>query len=636
MDWNSATTKKHIKEAEAVGLTLIGEGKNANYRAYRFNDCKHEQEIVIAHVRIKSFRCKTCIEENFKDEATTKGLVLISRGKDYRYRIYRFNDCGHEQEIATINVHRHSFQCKKCIETNEEEEAKNVDLTLISRGKNKNYRIYRFNECGHEQELQPSSVRKNSIRCAKCLKKKFENEAKAVNLTIIGSGKSSTHRTYRFNECGHEQEITTGCVRANRFRCKSCLQKKFDDEAKTVGLTLIGAGKNTDYRTYRFKDCGHEHEIRADSVRRNEFRCNQCFQIQLETEAKDVGLTLIGKVRNKDYRTYRFNKCKHEQEITISHVRINSFWCNQCVQIKHEKEAKAVGLTLIGDGRNYSYRTYRLNDCKHEQEIAVVMVRRNSFRCEQCLQIKFEEEAKAVGLTLIGEGRNADYRTYSFNDCGHEEEKTIQSVRLKRAKCIQCFKLKLQNEAKDVGLTLIGKGKNRNYRTYRFNECKHEQEIVISHVRRNEFKCSQCHQLILEKEAKKVGLILIGLGRQHAWRTYRFIECEHEQEIQKSNVRNDNFVCNACEETSWSLPSKVYLLEIKIGSFKWLKLGYAKTIKTRIYRYRLPESVKVKRLKVIDFDTGREAYDFESSLHTKYKRKKLPVKKMKEKSDKEY
>ena len=45
MDWNSATTKKHIKEAKALGLTLIGEGRNKIYRTYRFNDCKHEKEI---------------------------------------------------------------------------------------------------------------------------------------------------------------------------------------------------------------------------------------------------------------------------------------------------------------------------------------------------------------------------------------------------------------------------------------------------------------------------------------------------------------------------------------------------------------------------------------------------------------
>ena len=61
-----------------------------------------------------------------------------------------------------------------------------------------------------------------------------------------------------------------------------------------------------------------------------------------------------------------------------------------------------------------------------------------------------------------------------------------------------------------------------------------------------------------------------------------------------------------------------------------MKLGYAKTVKTRIKHYGLPEDTKVKRLKVIDFKTGRQAHKFESSIHNRYKRKKLPMKKMKD------
>ena len=132
------------------------------------------------------------------------------------------------------------------------------------------------------------------------------------------------------------------------------------------------------------------------------------------------------------------------------------------------------------------------------------------------------------------------------------------------------------------------------------------------------------------KEAEAVGLTLIGKGKNALYRTYRFNKCKHEQEISIGNVRKNNFICNTCEETSRDLPSKVYLLKIQSGSFIWLKLGYAKTVKTRIKQYGLPEDAKAKRLKVIDFDTGREAHRYESSLHKKYIRKRLPIKKMKE------
>ena len=302
---------------------------------------------------------------------------------------------------------------------------------------------------------------------------------------------------------------------------------------------------------------------------------------------------------------------------------------NSATTKKHIKEAAAVGLTLIGVGRNKACRTFRFNKCGHEEQIDLSGVRRDCFRCGQCFQIKLKKEAKDVGLTLIGEGRNKIYRTYRFNDCKHEKEIEPKKVRNNQFRCNQCLQIKLKKEAKDIGLTLIGEGSKAGYKTYRFNECRHEQEIKTSHVRNNQFRCNQCLQIKLKKEAKDVGLTLIGEGSKARYKTYRFNECRHEQEIRADGVRNNNFLCNICEETSRDLPSKVYLLKIQSGSFIWLKLGYAKQISFRIKRYKLPEDAKVRRLKVIDFDTGREAHRYESSLHKKYIRKRLPIKKMK-------
>jgi len=99
-------------------------------------------------------------------------------------------------------------------------------------------------------------------------------------------------------------------------------------------------------------------------------------------------------------------------------------------------------------------------------------------------------------------------------------------------------------------------------------------------------------------------------------------------------VRNGYFTCNTCEETARDLPSKVYLLKITVDtvirSVTWLKLGYAKSVSTRIKRNGLPSDAVIERLKVMDFETGRKAHRFEASLHTKYLRKRLPIKKMKE------
>jgi len=126
---------------------------------------------------------------------------------------------------------------------------------------------------------------------------------------------------------------------------------------------------------------------------------------------------------------------------------------------------------------------------------------------------------------------------------------------------------KLQVEATRIGLTLIGPGKDKSYRTYRFNECGHEQEIGTGSVRKRQFKCRQCLTKTLEDEARAADLTLLGPGKNRAVRTYRFNECGHEQQIHTGAVRQCyGFVCNSCEETSRALPSNMYLLKIKVGA----------------------------------------------------------------------
>lgn len=125
--------------------------------------------------------------------------------------------------------------------------------------------------------------------------------------------------------------------------------EKHDQEAAERGLTLLGAGKNYKCRLYRFDKCGHEQDIRIDSVRSNNFRCNQCQQDKHDQEAAKRGLTIVGKGKNRYFRLYRFNGCGHEQEIAVSSVRINSFGCINCCGTHWTKESGLYAL-LISDG----------------------------------------------------------------------------------------------------------------------------------------------------------------------------------------------------------------------------------------------------------------------------------------------
>jgi hypothetical protein len=88
-------------------------------------------------------------------------------------------------------------------------------------------------------------------------------------------------------------------------------------------------------------------------------------------------------------------------------------------------------------------------------------------------------------------------------------------------------------------------------------------------------------------------------------------------------MRFGSFLCHTCEDYFYTLPSNAYLLHIKVGPDEWLKLGYARNVDFRISKYGLPSEAEVSALVTKPFDTGKEAQEFERSLHKRYKRKRL-------------
>ena len=405
-------------------------------------------------------------------------------------------------------------------------------------------------------------------------------------------------------------------------------QNKHKAEAKSVGLTLLGPGRTSRYRTYLFNECEHKGEFSLQLVRRGSVRCGICQKQKLRVEATAAGLTVVGPGKNKDYRTYRFNKCQHELEIHTGSVRKGHFRCKKCFHEKLKSEADAADLALLGPGKTVHYRTYRFNECRHEQEIETAGVRKGVFRCRQCINEKLEAESIAAGLTLISPGKNALYRTYRFNECKHEREFTVDQVRKGEVRCGICQKRKLRVEATAAGLTVVGPGKTRHHRTYLFDECGHEQEVETGQVRAGEVRCGICQEQKLRVEAAAAGLAVVGPGKDARYRTYRFNQCRHKQEIQVGAVRSGHFICNMCEETARDLPSNVYLVKIKTSSFEWLKFGYAGNVDERVKQYGLPADAEVTTVIVRPFDTGREAHEFEKSIHGIYANRGLPPEQM--------
>lgn len=77
---------------------------------------------------------------------------------------------------------------------------------------------------------------------------KLTKEAEKAGVELLGSARNANYRLYRIKGCDHEQEIATSLVRNGSFRCRQCLDDKLVSEADRAGLQLLGAGQRKAYR----------------------------------------------------------------------------------------------------------------------------------------------------------------------------------------------------------------------------------------------------------------------------------------------------------------------------------------------------------------------------------------------------
>ena len=260
----------------------------------------------------------------------------------------------------------------------------------------------------------------------------------------------------------------------------------------------------------------------------------------------------------------------------------------------------------------------------------VTNVRNTNINCKTCEIENYKKEAKKKNLTFLGKGRNNDYKRYSFDDCGHVRDIRPSLLKESTPICFTCLESSRLSDAKALQLTIIGKSSDGDtYKTrYKFIECGHQENIYRSSVKNGYARCSKCYEDKFLTEADEAGLILIGLGKNGNYRTYKFKRCEHEQQIQLIHVRNKNFVCNICTETSRDLPSNIYALKIRVEDKSWIKIGYAKNVQARINWYGLPSSAEIDIVKTIAFESGKTAHHIEESLKAKTFHSRLDPEKM--------
>lgn len=401
--------------------------------------------------------------------------------------------------------------------------------------------------------------------------------------------------------------------------------KKF---ARQNELIIIGRSSQKGSFSVVIKSCRHQKTLRTERVRSGKFVCDPCKEQRFKDEANAAGFQLVDSTENPNYRIYKCLTCEAESSLVISHVRKQSVICQFCLDTKLAAEASNHGLEVIEKLNDNRYRLYKFCSCKHEQIIAVANVRSGAFECKTCEKIEHEREASAAGLHLIGVSPRKGYRIYRFTECSHEQEIQLTNVRRNVFHCITCHDTKLIEEALSKNLTLIAKSVQRDRNLYRFNQCNHTQLLPASAVRANRFRCGTCLEETFQNDATNVGLELLGEGKTSAYRSYRFKDCGHVQQIRWDSVRLNTFLCEQCNETSRTQPSVIYLLKLKYENFSWLKLGYSKSLDLRIKKFSLPSKTKIIEVNKAVFSTGALAHGHEAALHHKYRLFKIDPGKM--------
>ena len=207
---------------------------------------------------------------------------------------------------------------------------------------------------------------------------------------------------------------------------------------------------------------------------------------------------------------------------------------------KHIKEAALNGLSILGYGKNSSYLIYKIKECGHTQEFQITHVRKNNFKCNICFYNKLKEDAEKAGLILLNRTSKSPKRFYQFSNCKHIQEISISHVRDKRSgiACHTCLEKKNREIATKNNLEIVGVSDKPNYRLFKFKDCKHTKEMSIKNVQLGNFECTDCILERYKKYAKKKNISILEKGRNYRYFECKFNNCGHHAEIHKSSLRN--------------------------------------------------------------------------------------------------
>ena len=229
------------------------------------------------------------------------------------------------------------------------------------------------------------------------------------------------------------------------------------------------------------------------------------------------------------------------------------------VELREELQ-KGTTFIIIGDplGHFEGMTRYLLCECKvcgFKRSAAITDLKSKKIDCYGCFRNRLELEAKNVGLDLLGDSRdgNAARRHYRFIGCGHERDIPTADVRIDSVSCGECYSNKLTKNLEEHGLEKLSepsasrKGSKASFMRARYKLCGHERDVLTTHVGSNTIgECEICYEEGLQvKYARPQGFEIIG-KEPGPNRLIEFSNCGHRKVIGISNMKTGAVTCQIC------------------------------------------------------------------------------------------
>lgn len=231
-------------------------------------------------------------------------------------------------------------------------------------------------------------------------------------------------------KCGFRRNVRFADLKSNNTICDNCLLEKLKAEAESAGCELIGFSEiNKQYRKYSIKSCGHVQDIRTESIRKNCFRCRQCF---IDSIYKACEGTTFEPIIEDGY-SYKFKAvCKVCGAVGNKTVKLVGK-CSNCIELKEKELAKNNGATwatrLSGPNRLY------LLDCGHYITAKAPRISAGIFECKQCNSDRFIYHASLSETEIIDSNTNDKSRVLCKLKCGCVTEVRRDAIYRGRVYC---------------------------------------------------------------------------------------------------------------------------------------------------------------------------------------------------------